>query len=282
MAMIAPARATLCMGNRFVEGMALIQAYTSQQPAFPATRLLDPKRSRDWRTTSLGVESVIFRLTTPYLPQVVGMIASNMIDGMVVLSGASDAAMTTNLAQWALTIGVTQNSFRQMYAWYLGAADVGVGAARTFWKFELNKAGGPAAPCWSVGAFWGSDYLEFPFDLGMSRDTIDSTRVSTGSDADAEFFEPGKTKDTIDFTQSAVPSSDSRVFKELVETYGIGSLSVLDTFAPKCLDGDSNIRRERLAALYYGRLGNRDKLLTTKRVLQNRDTLNWAFNESRA
>ncbi len=154
---------------------AKLVSVTNQNKLYPATNLLDPRKSMATRTTRSFVEysgyfQYVFDFLAAVSPTVFAIIGSNIVKTSgngVYLIGADDALLTTNTVIYdTLTLYPAWND---VLRWYLDTPTSGSGAKR-YWgiRFYPYTWGSLITDdFFEFGNFWMGNFLE----IGHSYDT---------------------------------------------------------------------------------------------------------------
>lgn len=276
MALVLPKYGAMGFDNLVRLGKAEIVSASGAKPLFPASRLLDPHWSIDWRTIVANVQqSVKIRLMEEALPTQVGLINCNIAAGQfATLVGADNEAMTTNAQAWVLT--AYAQTQRRTLRWYLGNADLppGAGLPHLYWQW-IFPANGSTSDHYRVGNIWMSTYLDLVVGEDYDVTPTDPSAESV-SDGGLSFFD---VRDTFHQTSGSAPLmtvAEARAFRQKMDSLGRTNYVLLDYWARS---SDDALKAD---GCYYGLLGRRGgEIANFRRVLPVRETMRYEFNEAR-
>ena len=117
---------------------ATISSVTTEETFYDADNLLNPARTKRWRSTSDGSTDVVYYFDGETVdPTFFAIIDSNLADDKTItLTGASDSGFTTSVVSWTLTTH-QQSDLNKVIRWYLGTPDSGSAGARAYWKVNF-------------------------------------------------------------------------------------------------------------------------------------------------
>lgn len=175
-----PASAALGLTNWAIS--ATIAAQSSQATYYPATALLDPHRSRRWRSTDVSIaQTVTFDLGSALKPTLVGLVDYNGTTGDLILKGATNSAITTGVQTYTFA-WPGQWSDAKVIAFYPTADDSGgAAAAKQYWQltFPADATGtGDVDAFHEIGAVWLGTYSALDAISDVSVDTADDSDIA--------------------------------------------------------------------------------------------------------
>lgn len=271
-----PKRGAMAFDNLVRQGRAEVVASSASRPLFPASRLLDPRRSSDWRTlVKSPAQSVTLRLKEEALPGVVGMVDATISPGqLVVLIGADDQAFTLNTQAWIFTAYAQTD--RGTMRWYPGTADLppAAGVPHLYWNWTLPNNGSPLDH-FRVGKLWMSQYLDLWVDEGYEATVNDASGEST-SDGQVSYFDIRLPYQSVKAAASFMTIAEARAFRQTMDRLGRSNPVLLDLWAR------STDAADKADGCYYGLLGRRGgEVASFKRSLAMRENMAYEFTELR-
>ena len=260
---VKPTTGTIWLKNLVMEKGVSVGAATTQQLYSPASYLLNPLRTRRWRSTGLATASVDIDLGASYTPgaaagiRCFGLVDCNVFPGLTVALKSIDGIGGSVVSTWSYTT-YTRARVNQTMRWYVGNHDGGAaGAASRYWRVELPTAfaiGGDDPDeldlFLQIGVVWLGDYTEIGYDLGTRIRAKDLSEESESREGDKYHDRLG----VIHMVDLSVPLLEAAtlypVLKEGLDRAGATGRVMLDLHAISTTD------HERAHGCFYGRVLN--------------------------
>lgn len=285
-----PKYATITTENLINDLGGTILSVTSQASLFPKERLLDPRRSVTWRSTSAGAQQIVGQFASSSLPAIFALINSNLASGQTVtLELASNQAISSNVLTWNFTTYAQDWDpiylrGRHTLRWYLGIPDSGGTASdRPFFRITLPASGtidsdgdGVADSYHELGVIYLGMFSLIPNSLGRRIRVIDPSRIAL-SDGGARFPDVRPPFHEIDMEAPLLTHSSSMALRQMIEAAGSHRHVLYDEWAR------SSDPSDKAKGCRYGFLGGgRDVAGTFTRRWQTFDTADLVFVEATA
>lgn len=242
-----------------------------QQARFPATNLLDDKRSSRYRSPDDSVvRRVPFDLGTAKAPNAFGLVDANLVSGQVAFVGADDSGLTVNVQ--TVTFNVYAQGSSKILRWYADTHDGG-GAigARRFWAPELKATTTGGAGFHEAGVVWIGQRTEVGIALPIDSTTRDLSKVVSSDSGARHYLRRGKLREST-FDTGLLESTAFWDLEEKLDRAGAASPILVDPWAMTA-DGKRGGPR-------YGNLSDRPYRVSQR--LQTRGSISIDFIEAAA
>lgn len=259
-----PSGATIGVSNFITD--ATVQSYTSQASLYPAENLLDPHRTKRWRSTSTAQQQIVLDLGSAKAPTMIALVDSNLSSGVsLTIEMASDSAMTSPTSVTLTTY--TQSSTNRVLVWYLTGMPT-----QQFVRLTIPTSA-TADSYVEVGAIYLGTYASFAVSQGVSLDLNDPSPRSA-SFGGSTYVDPMTCYYTIDFTVEGIDYGTAYFYKMLFDT-GTVTHTVLDLHASFGFDAFVTP-----ASAFYGFLSPR-RGFSLKIVSPTSNSMGFSFEEAR-
>ncbi len=195
-------RGFLSLRNLIMEPAASLISVTSEAPLYPGTNLLNPLRSKRWRSTTVGsTQYLAFDLGTPVKLTLIGLIDVNLADVTALQFQSSSASdFSANLKTYTYFTYAQNWDGNRIVRFLIGEPDSGASAAHQYWRvvFPANtqKSG---YSYFELGTVWMGTYTEVDIDVGVGISIDDDSDIEVAYNG-AKYPDIIRSMRTIDLT----------------------------------------------------------------------------------
>lgn len=224
MAIAATTPSGATMGNlNHITTASIATPYPTTATLYPVTNLLDPHRTKRWRSTSNAEQKIIFDLGTTREPLMLALVDSNLSSGQTVTLEMSASSAMTSAESISLTT-YAQTTSGRVLVWYFS----GWTSARQFARLTLPN-GGTSDSYHELGAVYLGTYNTFSLSKGVSLKTVDPSPRSESYGGDV-YIDSQIAYHTVDFNVELLSFAEAYAYKTLFDL-GATSHTVLDLHA---------------------------------------------------
>jgi len=270
MAVAATTPSGATMGNINHIATATSVTATTEATLYPASNLLDPHRTKRWRsTTKASNQDIVFDLGQTREPIMLALVDCNIASGQTVtLTMATDSSISTSTESISLTT-YAQAEPGRVLVWYFS----GWNAAKQYVRVRL-PANGTDDDYYEVGAIYLGTHNTFALSKGVKLQTVDPS-VRSESYGGNVYLDAQTAYHTVDFDVELLSFSEAYAYKTLFDL-GVTAHTVLDLHA---------FNRETFfttpASVFYGFLANSGGFSMTI-TSPTENTISVSFEEARS
>lgn len=275
----APARGIISLYNRIIPAgttlspsIASLISVTSEASLYPGVNLLNPLRSKRWRSTGVASDQFLsFDLGSGFKPVVFALIDCNIAATQtVVLQSSNSADFSTNLRNYTYT--TYGQSGQKILRFFVGNSDGGYNDEHQYWRVKIaansQKAG---YSYFEVGGVWLGPILELDIDAGFVIDVADDSDEERAYNG-AKYVDVIRQSRSVDLTFPHLSIDTLYGIKEFLDDYGSWYHLLIDIF------GTNANTKKRQHGAFYGTISNNG--VAYSQELQIYGTMEFSFDEA--
>ena len=211
------------MGNINFLTDATVVSVTSELALYPKEHIIDPHRTKRWRSTSNAQQDIIIDLGSAKGPKILALVDCNIsADQTILLSLDSTTAFSTPAS-------LTLTSYNQVIpggtlVWYFDGWSID----RQYVRLRL-PASGTADSYYEIGAMYLGTYSTFALSQGLSIKTSDPS-LRSESYGGTIFIDNQLPYHLIDFDVDLLSFAEAYIYKTLFD-WGTSDYTILDLHA---------------------------------------------------